>query len=234
MVLNQGNEPGKKPANNKVSNYPFELDRVKVFWIFILTILVLTFVFVFGYWTGQHNSTEFSTFAKEVNSPKDLSSENSEIKELLGDDSTKKTPQINEKEKAVNQDLKQNLKLGIAEEKKTQPEKEAVDEESETTKKNKKQSLSKTKKTQLKAEAKGRKYVIQFASFKEKDKANKLKEKIIESGMKAYVVKDGTVYKVRIGNFENYDKAAHSLSKAMKDFKVKDAYIFTTGSNKKA
>mgnify|MGYP000973866987 CR=1 FL=1 len=61
--FNQG--PGKESLAPKAS-YMLNLDRVKIFWIFVLTILVLTFVFVFGYWTGQHNINEFAALAKEM------------------------------------------------------------------------------------------------------------------------------------------------------------------------
>jgi len=233
MVLNQGNQNlgannTQKNVGGKVSNYTFELDRMKVFWIFILTLLVLTFVFIFGYWTGQQTSSEYSTFAKEVGTPKELSSENSEIRELLGEsskDSHKTTVNI-EKENLGNTDLKEGL---AANTKKTEIE---TEDQEETVKKS--SPTKKSSKTKKVAVDNKRKYIIQFASFKEKNKAVNLRNKIKDSGMKAYITKEGNVYKVRIGNFEDYDKAAHTLSKAMKDFKVKDAYIFTTGKNKKA
>jgi cell division septation protein DedD len=37
--------------------YFTEMDKIKVFWIFILCTLVLTFIFIFGYWFGEKNST---------------------------------------------------------------------------------------------------------------------------------------------------------------------------------
>jgi cell division protein FtsN len=211
LQQNAGNMPGPK----KKSTYILELDKAKIFWSFILTLLVLTFVFVFGYWTGQYQNNQFTSIAKNVDSPEKLSLESQEINEILGEEK-EEVPVITGQEKTT-EALKDDI---IVEKKQAHEQTVTVEKKEQTVTRT---APSREKKTVHRGE---KKYAIQLASFKEQDKALHLREQLLGKGYGGYVIKQGTMYKVRVGNFYEYNRAANTLSKVMRVFGINDAYIF--------
>lgn len=204
--------------NNAKSHYVLEMDKAKVFWVVVLSLLALTFVFVFGYWTGQNNIKEYTALAKEVASPQSLSLNQNDISAILEEETTTfvtKEENLETQKKAV-QDTAFNTS-SVPNITKERVENKPVVEK--TTKK-----VQQTKKTSV--VTKGRKYAIQLASFKEENKALKLREQLLGKGFGGYVVRIGNFYRVRVGNFTDYNKAANVLSTVMRQFRISDAYIF--------
>ncbi|HCL57366.1 MAG TPA: hypothetical protein DHW82_10220 [Spirochaetia bacterium] len=226
MMMQEDNnlfsEPTLSGGNSQKSG--ISMDKGKIFWVFVIGILVLSFVFVFGYWIGQNNAKDFSSLAKNVNSSKSLSLENEEIKEILSEDKQDNQVVLN-KETSDNKTISAEElfnKEGSVEKPKTNLthfEKETVNSKQTTVSKNntgKKQNLAKGSK----------KYAIQLASFTSEAKASALKEQLLAMGLKGFVTKDGKIYKVRIGNYDSYNQATAVLSKVINKFKINDAFIF--------
>lgn len=71
-----------------MGRYFVEMDRMKVFWIFILCVLILSFTFIFGYWFGDKHSSIVNfvpnnsvDFTKSLNNNKNNNLENNIITE---------------------------------------------------------------------------------------------------------------------------------------------------------
>lgn len=87
----------------------------------------------------------------------------------------------------------------------------------------------KTVTTQPKKAAAKPNYVVSVASFRERDKATVLRDKLSKAGYKAYVtttVKDGTRwYRVRCGFFDGYSEAVSLKDKLVKNYYVRGAWV---------
>ncbi len=222
---NQSQMKNQSTESNKF--YSISLDKVKIFWMCILSILVLTFVFVFGYWTSQHNVNHYQSAMTEVESTEKVDQEperstSDEVAEVLKEDKSsreKLTVDVEKSEvseqKVKNQDLTKNL---IEEDFKDDVKKENITEEKSLPSRNQVKKVVKSVGT--------KKYIIQLACFKNRNRAMSLRSELLGKGFGGYVVQSGRIFKVRVGNFENYNNAANTLGKVMRRFRIKDAYIF--------
>ena len=224
--FNQG--PGKESVAPKAS-YMLNLDRVKIFWIFVLTILVLTFVFVFGYWTGQHNINEFAALAKEMQPIREAVDKKSgeEFSSLLAEE---REPKAESMEKTLDKDKseEQSLKNDILdlEEKSVRVEAKKERMATETPRESKRRDNTQAKSS----DDKGKKYIIQLATFTNEKRAVKMRESLLGKGFGGYVVRSGNQYIVRVGKFSEYQLAANTLGEVMRKFRIRDAYIYTQKS----
>lgn len=233
------NAGGAKTAKSKdKSRYVLELDKAKMFWTFILSILVLTFVFVFGYWTGQNNAKEYVKITSDMRKPVQLAKGNEETKDLFEEETDHHSTQKNESEKTTKQSLPDDkLEQELSNDSKKESHKSVAKihkKSSATVTVKAKKSPSHTKSVAKITKSGSKKYAIQLASFTNEKRAKTLREELLGKGFGGYVIKQGRVYRVRVGNFYTYQNAATILAKVMKRFRIKDAYIFNLDGSKKA
>jgi DedD protein len=78
---------------------------------------------------------------------------------------------------------------------------------------------------------KQRAWVVQVASFSERSKALKLRDRLRKSGYTAFVesvsMSKGTLYRVRVGPVVKREKADSLRKKIIKEFKIKDALVMS-------
>ncbi len=239
MMLQDGNggmdsNQGAGAPGEQKNKFMLALDKVKIFWMVVLSILVLTFVFVFGYWTGQHNASEYKRLATHIE----------DVGKVANNDSGNSDHELDldlKEEKVAFDENKDNDLLETKKEDLTDDLLEADDavredkvvhkRENRRVRKEKNQRRESVRKSRAESRVVhkrgSKKYIIQLASFSNKKRAMQLRRELLGKGFGGYIIKKGRMYKVRVGNFVSYGKAANTLGKVMRKFRIRDAYIFT-------
>ena len=212
--------------------YVIEFTRSRIFWSVVIGILILTFIFTFGYWTGTYNSkvvkTESLVGSKEDSLLKDIvdveKKDSSNILDAKKGEANKEVSiDLSDVKKNDNQEnivSKQDSLSGLSQDKTSISGNKTLKDVKKEKVINKTKSIEDKKNMPKKG-----KFSIQLASFNSKSKALSLKEKLAKDGHKPYIIHSGNLYKVRIGDYSNYNEAANALSNLMKNLKIKDAYI---------
>ena len=140
---------------------------------------------------GQENNVkEYTALAKEVASPQSLSLNQNDISAILEEESaTKEENLVTEKKDMQREDFTLSSIPNITKEK---VEKEPSQRKPVVEKTTKKVQESKNAPV-VKGE---KKYAIQLASFKEENKALKLREQLLGKGFGGYVVRIGNFYRL--------------------------------------
>ncbi|HOJ49411.1 MAG TPA: SPOR domain-containing protein [Spirochaetota bacterium] len=237
MIIEDNIKQQDMPKAKVKDLYVIEFTKSRILWSIVIALLILTFIFTFGYWTGSYNTR----VDKKLNDISLVGSKDDIMKDMIEIEKNDESAKLQKNESKANNDKSNLFAVNTESENSIKDSKTDVKQkigsteslskvESQRVNLKKVNDINQGKKSVINKsnsvkKTDNKKFFIQFASFNSKDKAIKLKENLHNKGYNASIVQSGGLYKVRIGGFSDYNSAANTVSKVMQEFKVKDAYI---------